>query len=105
MLPQTHPHLVGAFLEEIGPAILRTVATFRTDLAREAEVCGLPTTSLDMDEGTAEVSSDMFESEAEHGLAGHDNPAPEASSMAVPAAWADKLPPDKPMTKLLVNYA
>ena len=82
LLPQTHPHLVGAYLEDIGPAILRPVATFRTDLAREAEVCGLPTTSLDMGEGAADVSSDVFESEAGDDPAADDMPASEASSVA-----------------------
>ena len=86
MLPMSHPHLVKSFLEDVEPAIMQTVTTFRTSLVRPAEVCGLPTISL---AETAEGSGD----------AAAVTPGSEKDAAnIVPAAWAGKLPTDQPKT-------
>jgi WD40 repeat protein len=86
MLPMTHPHLVKSFLEDVEPAIMQTVTTFRTALVRPAEVCGRPSISLvDMD--TAEKLGDAAAPVSKKDAAN-----------SVPAAWAGKLPNDQPKT-------
>ena len=87
MLPMSHPYLVKSFLEDVEPAIMQTVTTFRTSLVRPAEVCGLPTISLANTE-TAEGSGDAAATPGSE----------EDSANIVPAAWAGKLPTDQPKT-------
>eukprot|EP01052_Picozoa_sp_SAG31_P034627 SAG31_NODE_4072_length_3614_cov_7.146230_2_plen_969_part_00 len=67
MLTRSHPHLVGPYLQEVEPAIVKTVVTFRTELLRPAEVVGWPTASFDVGKAV------LFEQES--------------VSNGIPAAW------------------
>ena len=86
MLPMTHPHLVKSFLEDVEPAIMQTVTTFRTALVRPAEVCGRSSISL-VDMETTEETGDAAALVSDKDV-----------SNIVPAAWAGKLPTDQPKT-------
>eukprot|EP01052_Picozoa_sp_SAG31_P028872 SAG31_NODE_2824_length_5038_cov_3.060336_3_plen_1003_part_00 len=82
VLSTNHTNLVGPFLNDIQPVITQTVAMFRTELIRQAEVCGLPTPTI----------ATIDESE--------DGTSVMSIQNTVPAVWADRLPIDKP--KMLV---
>eukprot|EP01050_Picozoa_sp_SAG11_P001395 SAG11_NODE_60_length_19094_cov_26.549566_10_plen_1057_part_00 len=82
ILSRNHPNMVGQYLADIEPVITQTVAMFRTELTRHAEVCGLPTPTL--------TTSDASE----------DSATVSGMQSAVPHVWADRLPNDRP--KMLV---
>lgn len=75
LLPKTHPHLVRSFLLDVEPAIVRTLSTFRTELAREVEVCGLPTAT-------------------HHGGSTDDNGVFQSVASERPLIWSDKCSAD-----------
>lgn len=74
-MSRTHPDLVRPFLLDVEPCLVQTLATFRTELARAAEVCGLPTPTLP---DAISVDATTFEQESAMGM--------------VPAAWVHKCP-------------
>ena len=75
LLTKSHPHLVGVYMEEVEPAIVKTIATFRAELKRPVEVIGWPTTTLDA-----------------------EAPDQESVHSSIPAAWVDILPATKRKT-------
>ena len=70
-MSRIHPHLVRPLLLDIEPSLVRTLATFRTELARAAETCGLPTSTLPSGSSGGETMSE---------------------ANAIPTVWADKCP-------------
>ena len=85
-MSNTHPHLMQSFLVDIEPSVVRTLTTFRTELARPAEVCGQPTATL---AGSSSDGATSFEVEN--------------ATDRIPSIWADKCPADSPKTLAASN--